>query len=97
MMLLFAIIVERSKKVNIELTIHLEQKHLIKKGHTTIRIAAFFILISAFLEFTSILSEVPLFGAMRSGLIAIFYHLIFLVSYQLLDLLCGGLEVGLQE
>jgi hypothetical protein len=49
-----------------------------RKGHTTIRMAAIFILISALLEFTSILSEVPLFGAMRSGLVAVFYHLIFI-------------------
>ena len=46
-------------------------------GYATIRVAGVLILISAFLELTSIVSEVPLFGAMRTGLAAACYHLMF--------------------
>jgi len=46
-------------------------------GYATIRIAGALIFISAFFELTSIVSEVPLFGAMRTGLVAACYHLMF--------------------
>lgn len=56
------------------------------KGHTTIRIAAALILISALLELTSIVSEVPLFGAMQTGLVAACYHLTFIGLFSITGL-----------
>jgi hypothetical protein len=47
------------------------------KGRTTIRTAAICFLASAVLELLDLASPVPLLGAMRSGLAATGYHLIF--------------------
>jgi hypothetical protein len=47
------------------------------KGRTTIRTAAICFLASAVLELLDLASPVPLLGAMRNGLAATGYHLIF--------------------
>jgi hypothetical protein len=47
------------------------------KGYFTIRLAGFFFLASAVLEVATTSSEVPLFGAIRGGLVAAIYHLLY--------------------
>ncbi len=58
------------------------------KGRITFRIAAVLFLLSALLEILSITSQVPLFGALRGGVVAVVYHLIYF-------LLFFGLGIGL--
>jgi hypothetical protein len=58
------------------------------KGKVTFRIAAVFFLLSAFLEIIVINSKVPLCGAMRGGVSAAVYHLIYFLLFL-------GLGIGL--
>jgi hypothetical protein len=58
------------------------------KGRTTIRTAAICFLASAVLELLDLASPVPLLGAMRSGLAALGYHLIFTAVFL-------GMGIGL--
>jgi hypothetical protein len=56
------------------------------KGRITFRIAAVFFLLSALLEIFSITSEVPLFGALRGGVSAAIYHLIYFLLFMALGI-----------
>jgi len=47
------------------------------KGRTTLRIAAVCFLASAVFEILDVLAPVPLLGAIRSGVAAMGYHLLF--------------------
>jgi len=58
------------------------------KGRTNIRTAAICFLASAVFELLDFASPVPLLGAMRSGLAAIWYHLIFTAGFL-------GMGIGL--
>lgn len=51
------------------------------KGRFTIRSAGTLFLLSAAFEIWSITSSIPLFGAIRSGTLAISYHLLFMALY----------------
>lgn len=48
-----------------------------KKGHFTFRTAAVLLIASAVLELLSVTSEVPLFDAIRGGMAAGIYHLVY--------------------
>lgn len=48
-----------------------------KKGHFTFRTAAVLLIASAVLELLSVTSEVPLFDAVRDGIAAGIYHLVY--------------------
>lgn len=52
-----------------------------RKGAFTIKFAGVFFILSALFMLRSLTGEVPLFGAMRGGLIAVFYHLIFVALF----------------
>lgn len=58
------------------------------KGQLTFRIAAVLFFISALFELLAITSAVPLFGATRSGLAGIIYHLAYVALF-------AGLGIGL--
>ena len=47
------------------------------RGKLTFRIAAVLFVISAVFELIAVTSGAPLFGAMRGGLVAIIYHLLY--------------------
>jgi hypothetical protein len=51
------------------------------KGYLTLRFAGLFFILSAVLEVASVTAEVPLFGAMRGGLPAILYHLVYVLVF----------------
>jgi hypothetical protein len=51
------------------------------RGRTTIKISAAFFMIGALFELGTITSDVPLFGAMRGGLVAFAYHAIYVVGF----------------
>lgn len=51
------------------------------KGRTTIRIAAVLFVLSALFELLSVNAEAPLFGGMRSGTVALVYHMTYVVAY----------------
>jgi polyferredoxin len=51
------------------------------KGRFTIRSAGTLFLLSAAFEIWSITSPIPLFGAIRSGALAITYHLLFIALF----------------
>lgn len=51
------------------------------KGRFTLQSAGVFFVASAAAEAFSLTSEVPLFGALRGGAVAILYHLFFLVLF----------------
>jgi hypothetical protein len=53
------------------------------KGRTTIRTAAVFFLVSAVFEIMDFNSAAALFGGVRSGAIAVIYHLVFAAFYIL--------------
>jgi hypothetical protein len=57
-------------------------------GAFTIRSAAVLFMISAVIELISVTSEVPLFGAMRGGLVAMGHHLLYVALF-------GALGAGL--
>lgn len=59
-----------------------------KKGTITFRTAAVLFALSALFEFISLGTEVPLFGAIYGGLVAMAYHLVYAALYV-------GLGVGL--
>ncbi|MFH1998082.1 MAG: hypothetical protein ABIK28_00310 [Planctomycetota bacterium] len=52
------------------------------KGNFTIRSAGVLFILSGAFELFSITSEVPLFGALRSGIVANLYHLVFVVGFS---------------
>ena len=54
------------------------------KGYFTLRFAGLFFFLSAVLEVASATSEVPLFGAMRGGLPAILYHLVYALLFTVI-------------
>lgn len=56
------------------------------KGYLTLRIAGFFFILSALLELASINSEVPLFGAMRSGSVGVAYHIVYIAMFASMGL-----------
>jgi hypothetical protein len=58
------------------------------KGRITFRIAAVLFFLSALLEIFSVTSNVPLLGALRSGIIAVVYHLVYIALFV-------GLGIGL--
>ncbi len=51
------------------------------KGRITIRTAALFFVLSAVLELLSVATEVPLFGAVRSGAAAMIYHSLYVAVF----------------
>lgn len=53
-----------------------------KKGHFTIRSAGILFIISAIFEVMSVTSAVALFGGVRGGNIAIFYHILFFLVFM---------------
>ena len=57
-----------------------------RKGATTLRLAGAFFLLTAAYEAYSITGGVPLAGAVRTGLIAVTYHLIFTAVYVAMGL-----------
>ena len=57
-------------------------------GAFTLRSAAVLFMISAVIELTSVTSEVPLFGAVRGGLVAMGHHLLYVALF-------GALAAGL--
>lgn len=56
------------------------------KGRLTFRIAAVLFIVSAVFELITVTSGAPLFGAMRGGLVAIVYHLIYVGLYLYLGI-----------
>jgi len=52
------------------------------KGWLTMQTAGWFFALSGVLSFTSLSSEVPLFGALRGGLVALSYNLFFAVLFM---------------
>ncbi|MGD2268836.1 MAG: hypothetical protein PVI06_00435 [Desulfobacterales bacterium] len=58
------------------------------KGRITFRIAAILFFLSALLEIFSVTSNVPLLGALRGGIIAVVYHLVYIALFV-------GLGIGL--
>ena len=54
------------------------------KGYFTIRLAGFFFLASAVLEVATTSSEVPLFGAIRGGLAAAIYPLLYAAIFAIM-------------
>lgn len=59
-----------------------------RKGALTIKIAGYFFALSGLLLLVSITSAVPLFGEMRSGVVAVLYNALFAALYI-------GMAVGL--
>ena len=57
-----------------------------RKGATTLRLAGAFFLITAAYEVYSMNGAVPLAGAVRTGLLAVTYHLIFTAAYVAMGL-----------
>jgi len=57
-----------------------------RKGATTLRLAGAFFLITAAYEVYSMTGAVPLAGAVRTGLIAVAYHLTFTAAYVAMGL-----------
>ncbi len=57
-----------------------------KKGTFTFRTAAVFFLLSAVLEVFSLSAEAPLFGAVRGGVWAVGYHLIYVVLFVVMGI-----------
>ena len=57
-----------------------------RKGATTLRLAGAFFLITSAYEVYSMTGAVPLAGAVRTGLIAVTYHLIFAAAYVAMGL-----------
>lgn len=55
-----------------------------RKGAFTFRAAAVLFVLSAMLEFVVWRTEVPLFGAIRGGLVASAYHLLYATLYVIL-------------
>lgn len=53
-----------------------------KKGTFTFRTAAVFFILSAIFESVSLPVEVPLFGAVRGGLVAVAYHFIYAALFM---------------
>ncbi|MBT4419868.1 MAG: hypothetical protein HOC81_06640 [Candidatus Marinimicrobia bacterium] len=60
----------------------------VKSPRFTMRFAGFFFFVSALAELVSIVSPVALFGAERSGIVAVIYHLLYIGIY-------GGMGLGL--
>ena len=60
------------------------------KGRLTFRIAAVLFIISAIFELIAVTSGAPLFGAIRGGLVAIIYHLLYTALFF-------GLGIGLWQ
>lgn len=54
------------------------------KGYFTLRFAGLFFILSAVIEVATATSDVPLFGAMRSGLPAIAYHLVYALVFTVM-------------
>jgi hypothetical protein len=66
-----------------------------KKGTFTFRTAAVLFVLSAVFELLSVTSEVPLFGAIRGGLSADVYHIIYVLLFLALGVgLWGGKKWG---
>src|ERR1017187_5500601 len=57
-----------------------------RKGAITLRLAGALFLITAAYEVYSMTGAVPLAGAVRSGLIAVTYHLVFTAAYAAMGL-----------
>ncbi len=51
--------------------------HSARKGSFTIRTAGVFFVVSAIFELTSMTTEIPLFGAVRGGAVAVLYHFVY--------------------
>jgi hypothetical protein len=66
-----------------------------KKGHFTFRACAVLFMGSAVLELLSITSEAPLFGAIRGGISAVIYHLVYVALFLALGIgLWGATKWG---
>lgn len=63
-----------------------ENTQPISKGKFTFQSTAVLFLLSALFEITSVNSSVPLFGAIRSGLFAESYHLVYFVIFLTLGI-----------
>ena len=62
--------------------------HSACKGSRAIQIAGVFFLLSVIFEFLCVSAEIPLFGAVRSGTIAVLYHVVYAILFL-------GMGVGL--
>jgi hypothetical protein len=62
-----------------------------RKGQSTIRLAGAFFLVSGAISIASVTSNVPLFGAMRSGTTALLYNLFYVALFVIVGV---GLIVG---
>ena len=56
------------------------------KGSFTLRTTGALLIASAAFELVSITGEVPLFGAVRSGVVAVGYHLLFVAVFSLMGI-----------
>lgn len=52
-----------------------------QKGRFTIRTAGFLFFLSSLFELFALTSQVPLFGAVRSGAVAVTYHLVYVLIF----------------
>jgi len=62
-----------------------------RKGRFTIRTAAVLFVASAIFELISVTTEIPLFGAVRGGAVAVLYHLVYATLFLALGV---GLLTG---
>ncbi len=62
-----------------------------RKGHFTIRTAGVLFVASAIFELMSVNTEIPLFGAVRGGAVAVLYHLVYATVFLALGV---GLLTG---
>ena len=62
-----------------------------RKGHLTIRVAGALFLVSGIWELFCLSSEVPLFGAVRAGMVAVTYHLLYVALFAVMGM---GLLIG---
>ncbi|MCK6551342.1 hypothetical protein L6R52_36240 [Myxococcota bacterium] len=53
------------------------------RGRTTIKISGALFVVAALFELATLTSDVPLFGAMRGGVVAFLYHALFVAGFAL--------------
>ena len=61
-------------------------KQTTARGHFTLRGAGALFILSAVFEIFSITAEVPLFGDLRGGFVAVAYHTLFVVVFSLMGI-----------
>jgi hypothetical protein len=63
----------------------------VRKGNLTIRVAGVLFVVSGIWELFCLTSEVPLFGAVRAGSVAVTYHLLYVALFAAMGV---GLLIG---